>query len=118
MITPRPVDEVPELVVIPYDPDLSVRRYAALMARAVLDEMIAPLDAVDGIARFACCSRDEAASRLDAQVSALYEADVEAAWCPSPLGQTLALTAAAGRFQRTREEHRRPWSRWMAALAR
>ena len=40
MITPTPADEEPELVVIPYDPDLSVRRYAALMGRAVLDEMI------------------------------------------------------------------------------
>ncbi len=118
MITPRPADEVPELVVIPYDPDLSVRRYAALMGRAVLDEMIAPLDAVDGIARFAACGRDEAAARLDAEVSALYEADVEAARRPSPLRQTVVLSAGVGRFRHARHEHRRPWSRWMAALAR
>jgi hypothetical protein len=118
MITPRPADEVPELVVIPYDPDLSVRRYAALMGRAVLDEMIAPLDAVDGIARFAACGRDEAAARLDVEVSALYEADDEAARRPSPLRQTVVLSAGVGRFRHARHEHRRPWSRWMAALAR
>jgi hypothetical protein len=118
MITPRPADEVPELLVIPYDPDLSARRYAALMGRAVLDEMIAPLDAVDGIARFAACGRDEAAVRLDAEVSALYEADVEAARRLSPLRVPVVLTAWTGRIRRTREQHRRPWSRWIASFAR
>jgi hypothetical protein len=118
MIRRRTVDEVPELVVMPYDADLSARRYAALMARAVLDELIEPLDAVDGIARFACCGRDEAAARLDEHVAALFEADMEAARPPLPLPKPVAVRARVARFRHPREDGVRPWSRWMAVLAR
>jgi hypothetical protein len=118
MIRRRTVDEAPELVVMPYDPDLSARRYAALMARAVLDELIEPLDAVDGIARFACCGRDEAAVRLEEHVAAWYEADVEAAQPPTPLRRPLALSARIARLRQPRDDHGRSWSRWIAVLAR